>query len=667
MVSRSRWLLSGLLLIVLGVLFFPASTQAALAPGTDHRVWTWVEGTNGVINVYKVVLGLVDFVVVLGLLAAAFANIFSFIPIKLDSYKVKQVLPGLIIGIVMANLSYFIMHLFIEVSTIIVQMIGIIVSQQVGDTIGTQSGTGYIITKLWQEILGSLFKLPTAWAGLSGVVTAIAGGGGLIAAGATLTEMLAAIGGSLILNPAGGAIGIMFGLVLLAPLIIALILAFLLYIRGYILIICFVLSPLAFFSLGFPPLKTFWNKWWTNFWKWLIMAPLVFLVLAGGIIFIHFANNAAGGSRNLTDYIFFNGVGIGFLAVAMKLPFSFGTFFGANVMKEYNNWSKRAAKTGWDGGVRGTAYIGGAQKALRGHAGSWTNRADLKDKFAAANAAGKAAMTTDKITKGWLPNNPIRLAEGVRAGMKARLETADKADAKMIKKTVTYRGAASREAKYRDYTESNGHIKEETDPRTLVDDHIIKNGGDKFTPEELNKLLTESPGELVELPIVRRAEQEGVDLEKLAKLMIAWKQYKSISGRKNIKSGVLDPPYPGRGSIGDPDYVPPRDAGRGYNALVRDAGTGRITGFNQQRFIQGNSDEDVMGAHVGPNHSDDGNSSSEDGNNNPGGNKPAAPKGPQGGGSGGNQSPQRGVEQGDSSHPLLSQSLDTATPSVNIP
>lgn len=560
MAFRSKHVISfGLLLLLLSSVFI-APSFAFAQESTNHSVWHWVDGgkesTRGILNVYRIVLGLVDFIVVIGLLVASFANIFSFIPIKLDSYKVKQVLPGLIIGIILANLSFFIMHLFIEMAAIVVQMIGVIVADYLGHEIGTELGTAYLLRELWWHILASVFgNLPDDVSSVIAVGGLLGGG---LTAGASLASTLAALGAVGVL-PGVGAAGILLILLAMTPIILTVILGFLLYVRGYILIICVILSPIAFFSLGFPPLKSFWNKWWTNFWKWLIMAPLAFLVVAAGILFLHFVNNSATGNRNLVDYVFINGVGIAFLVMTIKIPFALGTFFGANVMKEYNNWSKKGTKTGYDGVVKAGAFGAGFVKA----GGDFKNR----------RLGGREFVNSDFVQKKLLPYNPVRVADGIKAGIKQRGETADKADAKYAKSNPFFRGFASKEAYLREIQEQNSHIKDETDAMKLFDEVIMKeddNGkamGSKIPVDLWDKIGNMGPGKLAENV---NLERWGLSLDEAAIFPLAYKQFKALSSRKTNNSGVMTP------------------GGRAYESIVKeiDPATGelRAVGMDKETY-----------------------------------------------------------------------------------
>ncbi len=296
-----------------------------------NTTWSFIADTKGIVNVWKVSLSLVDFLVVVGLLIAAFANIFRF---NINTYGVKQVLPGLIIGIILANLSFFIMRLFLEGTGIISQMIGIIVAPYTTYDIGSLAAGPFIVHNLSTELIKSLFIFPQGFQTLGaftvGLITI-----GVVAGGVT--------GGAIFLLVL--ILGFMF-----LPLLLFLVLLFLLYIREYILTVLFMISPLAFFSLGFPPLKPLWQRWWGTFWKWLLMAPAAIAILAFDLLFLFKVNEGITAptftpGRSVADYFFINGVGVALLFLANRIPFMWGSFFGFNAMQRWSKLGSDAAKT----------------------------------------------------------------------------------------------------------------------------------------------------------------------------------------------------------------------------------------------------------------------------------------------------------------------------------
>ncbi len=358
------------LLLGLAIVLVPSLVFAR----TEQTVWNYIQETQGVQTVWKVALSFVDFIVVAGLIAVAFANIFR---IKIETYRLKQILPGLIIGIILANLSFFIMRLFIESTAIATQSMANLVAPYVDSAINGGKAGSYLMSRASVELRYSLFTLPGVM--VSGVIAGVAGG---IAAAAVF-------GLELLTSVAIGGLAIPLFLIILLliaillPLVLALILAFLLFLRNYILIVLFMVSPLAFFCLGFPPLKMLWQKWWGTFWKWLLMTPASLGVVALMVIFLHSMNSnlTPGAQRRWIDYLFVNGVAIALLFLANRIPFMWGSFFGFNAMKEWGKLGSnlatqthKGAKAVTDAGinlaVRGANPIGISPQELNRRQGN---------------------------------------------------------------------------------------------------------------------------------------------------------------------------------------------------------------------------------------------------------------------------------------------------------
>lgn len=335
-----------------------------------RTVWQQVRCTRGVITVWRVVLSFVDIIVVIGLIVVAFANILN---IRLDTYGIKQALPGLIIGIVLANLSFFVMHFFIEVATLGTQAIGNLVSGYTDNDINNSYSISYLATKSWNTLATSLFTFPPELAGSNGLGFVAYNVGAIGAVGATAANIAFGVVGLGNLVLAGSGLVILFWLiVLLIPILLFLILIFLLYIRTYVLMLLFMLSPLAFFALGFPPLKMLWSRWWGFFWKWLLMSPVAFGVIALMIIFLRAsAGEGENGARSLFDYLFFNGLAIGMLFLANRIPFMWGSLMGTNVMNQWGKLGKKGSEYGFKGAKAG------ADRALM-----WRNNKDFDKRFA---------------------------------------------------------------------------------------------------------------------------------------------------------------------------------------------------------------------------------------------------------------------------------------------
>lgn len=482
---------------------FVTNTIASLV--TTNPWDTIRNSANGVENTWRVLLGLVDLIVIAGLLAVSFSNIFRFLPIKLDQYQIKQALPGIIWGIILANLSFFALRLMIETASIGTQALASLVAGQIGRTaeLGNQSGTAYLISEAWNQFGQSLINTPPTW--LGGAVK-------------NPNDGLAALGivGNTILEAPISIIGLVALLIfMIVAIIFFLVLLFLLFIRNYVIVVLFILSPLAFFALCFPPLKTYWQKWWEAFWKWLLMLPTTFAVLAFAIIVLSGRNAGAvanGGSQNAFDYFFFNGVGLALIYFAIQVPFMWGKLFGYDAMSE---WRKNApaiagkvAKTGIDYAglgvskfrekgitIRGKTY-GQADplKGLTGPArftklvndfGADSPRLNIKDPITGAtrpetdaeygrrlDAQARKKMQGD-IHSSWRKNNPMRIMPGLKQVYDAYKTGVEKEDEIITKQGKLREWAMKSFSKYNYLTEQTEKnmkdFEDYEDPNALLD------------------------------------------------------------------------------------------------------------------------------------------------------------------------------------------------------
>jgi hypothetical protein len=209
-------------------------------------------------TIWKVLLSFVDYFIALFLIAIAFTNILR---IQIDTYTIKKTLPSLIIGVILANLSWFICMGFIEVSTLITNGFIQLVNDQTGSTMNwfmqlEQTAGGAV---------GDIIKSLGGVFGASDSSTAFAGG--------IIIITFAALTG-------GGCIMFAFSvLLILAPLVFLTIVQFLLLGRVIFLSFLVISSPLAFLAMGFPATQKLFQKWWGEFTKWIFMYPIMFILI----------------------------------------------------------------------------------------------------------------------------------------------------------------------------------------------------------------------------------------------------------------------------------------------------------------------------------------------------------------------------------------------------
>ena len=210
-------------------------------------------------TIWKVLLSFVDYFVALFLIAIAFTNILR---IQIDTYTIKKTLPSLIIGVILANLSWFICMGFIEVATLITNGFIQLVNDQTGSTMSW-------FFQLEQTAGGAAADIVKSAGGLFGASTS----GGAAWGGGIIIITLAALSG-------GGCILFLFSvLLILAPLVFLTIVQFLLLGRVIFLSFLVISSPLAFLAMGFPATQKLFQKWWGEFTKWIFMYPIMFILI----------------------------------------------------------------------------------------------------------------------------------------------------------------------------------------------------------------------------------------------------------------------------------------------------------------------------------------------------------------------------------------------------
>ena len=171
----------------------------------------------------------------------------------IDNYGIKKILPKLILMAILINLSFLICQLVIDFSNII----------------------GYGIQQLFygvgNEIIGSTRSAQAAMSNFIGLLVpaiyALAGGGsvaiGLVSAGS-----------------GGGVMGVLLVILMLLSILAAVLMFFVsIGARTVIIIMCAVLSPLAFACYILPNTKSIYKKWFDAFKTALVIYPICGLLI----------------------------------------------------------------------------------------------------------------------------------------------------------------------------------------------------------------------------------------------------------------------------------------------------------------------------------------------------------------------------------------------------
>lgn len=231
-------------------------------------------GYKFITDVWKWSLGLVNVVVIIVLLVIAFSNILR---INIDTYVIKKSLPGLVLGVLLANFSLLISRMIVQVSEVLIQSIFI---------------------ENWAE----------------GMKQAL--GFSAVGSSATAISIVIGLAGIFLGSTGFGCLAIALGLTLMfLPAIIGIILTFIFLLRKIMIYFLVIISPLAFICLVLPNTQVYFKKWWGMFVTWVFMAPIVFFIF---YLISKLGETGAGGT--VLGYI----MALGLLSLAMTVPFKLG-------------------------------------------------------------------------------------------------------------------------------------------------------------------------------------------------------------------------------------------------------------------------------------------------------------------------------------------------------
>jgi len=289
--------------------------------------------SSNVTAAWGFVLDFVNVIAIFALLAIAFASILH---IDVETYNIKRMLPALIIGLILANLSHLICRAIIDFATMLMQYL--IPYEQRGE----------FVRDLIEGIFGGFTNL--VGVGAAGLV--------------------------------GGIIGFFFGgvgcgilavtvIILTFPVIVMVILWFLLFIRTYVVWLLVILSPLVFFGMFLPPTQKIVGQWWGQFLRWVFMGPIVFFILA---VTRQFALGMEPGSSGTTfsDAADVHGISRWLFSMAMMCFAIFVPFaLGGDLMKM---WGKAGKWLGLGGAKAVSGTTAGLTKAGGKKLEAWGKR-----------------------------------------------------------------------------------------------------------------------------------------------------------------------------------------------------------------------------------------------------------------------------------------------------
>ncbi|MEK9155819.1 MAG: hypothetical protein AAB360_00755 [Patescibacteria group bacterium] len=305
------------------VLLIPSITYAI------EPVWKVLSDTTtetsfgyAVAERWKTVLNMINTLVVAVLIFVAFAQILH---LNINTYGIKKVMPSLIFAVIAANFSFLICRFLIDIANI--AMIALIKPEEANNAAAKFTGA-----------FGTPeFHNPFA-----------------VQPGKTPIELL---------------LDMIF---MLVAGIMMLMLAYLLFIRNWILYFLVVLAPLAFMATVLPQTKSVFNQWWSNFIKWTFMPVVSIFWIWLASLWI--TDKTSGQAIYLTTLF-----ALAAMYLALTTPFKMG---GA-IMGQWAGLGKKL----W--GSTGGALLGNAGALAKAKGQSWLESQGAGDKwYSKANPLG---------------------------------------------------------------------------------------------------------------------------------------------------------------------------------------------------------------------------------------------------------------------------------------
>lgn len=364
-------------------------------------------------NAWKFILSLVNYVVVAFLIFIAFVNILR---INVDVYAIKKALPNVIIGVILANLSWLICMEFVTLADILTNWINYLSGVVSGSNVNNVFFNSFVT--LFEPIvpetpnnaftLGSLFTILMP---------------GVAMGAAAIASLVAVIVGALV---AGFA------------LVLSTIVMFLLIVRLYAVMLLIVAAPLAFVAMSTPLTNKMFQQWWRQFMCWIFMAPLAYLIWLVAIFISKGIGSGAAGSpggggaaAQVAKYILICAA----FYFSMKIPFALGggaiagwaslgkrgaAYLGRASDKAIGDFTAKSFKRRISPMTLYTGYVQGAQKSWEAHKTAGSAAAEeLREGFVHLPGQGIKKLGGSKESLWYTPTTG---GQGVRAVVKESVE-----------------------------------------------------------------------------------------------------------------------------------------------------------------------------------------------------------------------------------------------------
>jgi hypothetical protein len=180
-----------------------------------------------------------------------------------SAYTVKKMVPRLVIAIIAIQLSWFLFTTLIQIVNVLGDGLQALLYAPFG---GPEKINN--ITAILAEYYKSHAVAGATWQSFT-TVGAVVGVFGL---------------GVAIMAGAGSAIGLLLGSLAISIILAIAVVLFVLIVRLVLIISLLVIAPLALVAWIMPNTQNLWSKWWSMFFKLLLMYPLIVLMLSMGKI-----------------------------------------------------------------------------------------------------------------------------------------------------------------------------------------------------------------------------------------------------------------------------------------------------------------------------------------------------------------------------------------------
>lgn len=222
------------------IIVFSLPQQASASPFGEPIYRVLMDTSSGMgeitARVWNATMNVVNSLVLVLLIYIAFMNILR---IQIDSYAVKKFLPTFIMTIILANFSFLIARIIIDIGNITIALF----------LVGNEQNA---LTGAFDELID---KVPIA--------------PGKQEAGENYFAVINAY--------------IFKQFFVIAGAIMMFILSFVFIVRNYMLYFLIAIAPLGFLSMALPSTKKYFQQWWSNFTKWVFMPVIsVFWLWLGG-------------------------------------------------------------------------------------------------------------------------------------------------------------------------------------------------------------------------------------------------------------------------------------------------------------------------------------------------------------------------------------------------